>query len=88
MFPLAASDADRSGNVKPGTIIDSEICTPYGNDYYLMSHAGLIGTSKPCHYTILLDENRLGPDGVQEMTNVLAYIYPRSTRSVSIVAPA
>lgn len=53
-----------------------------------MSHGGLLGTSRPCHYQVLLDENKMSPDVVQQLTYNLAHIYPRSTRSVSIVSPA
>lgn len=55
---------------------------------YLMSHGGLLGTSRPCHYQVLIDENKMSPDVIQQLTYNLAYIYPRSTRSVSIVSPA
>jgi eukaryotic translation initiation factor 2C len=53
-----------------------------------MSHGGLLGTSRPCHYQVLIDENKMSPDVLQQLTYNLAYIYPRSTRSVSIVSPA
>lgn len=53
-----------------------------------MSHGGLLGTSRPCHYQVLMDENKMSPDVIQQLTYNLAYIYPRSTRSVSIVSPA
>ena len=53
-----------------------------------MSHCGLLGTSKPSHYSVLLDEAKLGPDQLQATTYHLAYIYARSTRSVSIASPA
>lgn len=53
-----------------------------------MSHGGLLGTSRPTHYTVLLDENKLPADAIQSLTYHLAYIYPRSTRSVSIASPA
>lgn len=87
-FPIAPQDGDRSGNVRAGTVIDSDITHPYYNDFYLMSHAGLLGTSKPTHYTTILDESKLGPDQLQVITYQLAYIYARSTRSVSIASPA
>lgn len=47
-----------------------------------------MGTSRPCHYQVLLDENGMGPDGIQQLTYNLTYLYPRSTRSVSLVSPA
>lgn len=53
-----------------------------------MSHAGLLGTSRPAHYTVLLNEPKLGPDQLQELTYYLAHVYARSTRSVSIASPA
>ena len=53
-----------------------------------MSHGGLLGTSRPCHYSVLVDESKLSADALQQLTYNLAYIYPRSTRSVSIVSPA
>ena len=88
VLPLNDAEADRSGNAKAGTIIDTEIAHPVFDDYYLLSQAGLLGTSRPCHYTILLDENNFGTDVIQLMTYQLAYLSPRSTRSLSIAAPA
>jgi eukaryotic translation initiation factor 2C len=88
MYPQNPNDADRSGNVKAGTVVDREITHPFYADFYLMSHAGLLGTSRPTHYTVLLDESNLGPDQIQATAYYLAHIYARSTRSVSIASPA
>ncbi|XP_050370071.1 protein argonaute 5-like [Argentina anserina] len=79
---------DRSGNIQPGTVVDTEICHPTEFDFYLNSHAGIQGTSRPAHYHVLLDENRFTGDGLQVLTNNLCYTYARCTRSVSIVPPA
>ncbi|KNC97218.1 uncharacterized protein SPPG_07605 [Spizellomyces punctatus DAOM BR117] len=86
-FPMDKNDTDKSGNCLPGTVVESEICHPHEFDFFLMSHPGLHGTSKPCHYFVLFDENHLTSDTIQEMTYKLAYIYARSTRAVSIVTP-
>lgn len=88
MYPSRQEEGDRSGNCRAGTVIDSEIVHPFFSDFYLMSHGGLLGTSRPTHYTVLLDEAKLGPDQLQATTYYLAYIYARSTRSVSIASPA
>lgn len=88
MFPSSEKDADRSGNVKAGTVIDTEVVHPSFNDLYLVSQAGLLGTSKPTHYTILLDESKFGNDVLEKLTFELAFLMPRSTRSISIAAPA
>uniref|UniRef100_A0A2N9F5D0 Piwi domain-containing protein n=1 Tax=Fagus sylvatica TaxID=28930 RepID=A0A2N9F5D0_FAGSY len=78
----------KSGNVLPGTVVDSKICHPTEFDFYLCSHAGIQGTSRPAHYHVLWDENNFTPDGIQSLTNNLCYTYARCTRSVSVVPPA
>ncbi|KAG8065820.1 hypothetical protein GUJ93_ZPchr0004g38528 [Zizania palustris] len=79
---------DRSGNILPGTVVDSKICHPTEFDFYLCSHAGIQGTSRPTHYHVLWDENKFTADELQTLTNNLCYTYARCTRSVSIVPPA
>lgn len=79
---------DRSGNIMPGTVVDSKICHPTEFDFYLCSHAGIQGTSRPAHYHVLWDENAFTADQLQSLTNNLCYTYARCTRSVSIVPPA
>ncbi|KAM5584348.1 hypothetical protein ABKV19_003957 [Rosa sericea] len=91
LFPADHSNRgqmDRSGNIQPGTVVDTEICHPTEFDFYLNSHAGIQGTSRPAHYHVLFDENRFTADGLQVLTNNLCYTYARCTRSVSIVPPA
>ncbi|KAF8364827.1 hypothetical protein HHK36_033197 [Tetracentron sinense] len=79
---------DKSGNILPGTVVDSKICHPTEFDFYLCSHAGIQGTSRPAHYHVLWDENNFTADRLQSLTNNLCYTYARCTRSVSIVPPA
>ncbi|KAL0534162.1 hypothetical protein IC582_028446 [Cucumis melo] len=87
LFPTSA-DTDRSGNILPGTVVDTSICHPTEFDFYLNSHAGIQGTSRPTHYHVLYDENKFTADAMQMLTNNLCYTYARCTRSVSIVPPA
>ncbi|KAF6173400.1 hypothetical protein GIB67_027095 [Kingdonia uniflora] len=82
------SSTDKSGNILPGTVVDSKICHPTDFDFYLCSHAGIQGTSRPAHYHVLWDENNFTADGIQSLTNNLCYTYARCTRSVSVVPPA
>ncbi|XP_062105193.1 protein argonaute 5-like [Humulus lupulus] len=79
---------DRSGNIQPGTVVDTQICHPTEFDFYLNSHAGIQGTSRPTHYHVLFDENKFNADALQVLTNNLCYTYARCTKSVSIVPPA
>ncbi|KAI3683581.1 hypothetical protein L1987_84089 [Smallanthus sonchifolius] len=90
-FPERHGDrntTDRSGNILPGTVVDTKICHPTEFDFYLCSHAGIQGTSRPTHYHVLYDDNKFTADGLQILTNSLCYTYARCTRSVSIVPPA
>jgi eukaryotic translation initiation factor 2C len=91
LFPTAHNDrnsTDRSGNILPGTIVDTGICHPTQFDFYLCSHAGIQGTSRPTHYHVLYDENNFSADNLQALTYHLCFTYARCTRSVSIVPPA
>ncbi|KAI0677581.1 argonaute-like protein [Trametes maxima] len=86
-FPTNSNDADRSGNCPAGTVVDNHIVHPTEFDFYLQSHSGLLGTSRPAHYNVLLDENGFTPDSLQALSFALCHVYARSTRSVSIPAP-
>ncbi|KAL1545514.1 Protein argonaute-4 [Salvia divinorum] len=74
-------------NVQPGTIIDNKVCHPNNCDFYLCAHAGMIGTTRPTHYHVLLDEVVFSPDELQELVHSLSYVYQRSTTAISVVAP-
>ncbi|BBG96732.1 Argonaute family protein [Prunus dulcis] len=54
-------------NVPAGTIIDNKVCHPKNNDFYLCSHAGMIGTTRPTHYHVLYDELGFSADDLQEL---------------------
>ncbi|CAG8508402.1 5106_t:CDS:10 [Ambispora leptoticha] len=92
-FPVTENDADRTGNCRTGTVVDTMITRPdeYNFCKYrfkdLQSQAGLQGTCRPCHYQVLHDENALGPDHLQSLSYNLCYLYARCTRSVSVVPP-
>ncbi|KAJ3046155.1 Eukaryotic translation initiation factor 2C [Rhizophlyctis rosea] len=87
VFPREG-EGDSKGNCLAGTVVDSDVTHPFEYDFYLTSHSGLQGTSKPAHYHVLYDENGFGPDDLQEVTYRLCYLFARSTRSVSIPPPA
>nr|XP_043632802.1 protein argonaute 4A-like [Erigeron canadensis] len=74
-------------NVPPGTIIDSKVCHPKNNDFYLCAQNGAIGTTRPTHYQVLLDQIGFSADQLQELVHSLSYVYQRSTSAISVVAP-
>jgi eukaryotic translation initiation factor 2C len=78
----------RSGNIPAGTTVDVGITHPNEFDFYLCSHAGVQGTSRPSHYHVLWDDNDFSADELQCLTYQLCHTYVRCTRSVSYPAPA
>ncbi|KAF8165769.1 argonaute-like protein [Crassisporium funariophilum] len=80
-------DADRSGNAQAGTTIDEGLGHPTEFDYYQLTHGGLLGTSRPAHYSVLYDDNKFSADAMQGLSFALTHVYARATRSVSIPAP-
>ncbi|KAI9004613.1 Piwi domain-containing protein [Gaertneriomyces semiglobifer] len=74
-------------NIPPGTVVDQTITSPTLFDFYLCSHAGLKGTSRPVHYQVLHDDNKLTQNDLQKLAYELCYLYGKATRSVSIVTP-
>ena len=57
-----------AGVLTAGVLVDSDICHPTEFDFYLSSHAGVQGTSKPAHYHVLLGENKKGAHELQLLT--------------------
>jgi len=88
MFPKDPKEAaDKSGNCAAGTVIDQVIGHPLEFDFFMLSHGGLIGTSRPAHYSVVYDDNNFTPDSLQKLTFSLCHVYARATRSVSIPPP-
>ena len=51
-----------------GTVIDTDIVSPNGFDFYLNSHAAIQGTSRPMLYQVLYDEIGFTSDDIQQLT--------------------
>ena len=76
-FPRNDNEGDLSGNCPAGTVVDSDVVNPVEFDFYLQSHGGQLGTSRPTHYNVLVDEN--------EFTYVVAFLSDSFTRSLSML---
>lgn len=75
-------------NVPSGTIVDDiKVVHPRNYDFYVCAQPGMIGTSRPAHYHVLLDEIGFSPDALQNLILSLSYVYQRSSSATSIVAP-
>lgn len=84
-FAKSPGDADRSGNLPAGLVVDKTVTHPYAFDFFLQAHAGLVGTARPTHYICLLDELGITPDQLQQLCNALSYSFARCTKAVSLV---
>lgn len=91
LFPHGLMPRDqKTGNCPAGVVVDQRITQPQGHfdDFYLLSHSAIQGTSRPSHYTVLLNEVCPGqPQSLQDLSYALCHVYAKATRSVSIPAP-
>lgn len=74
-------------NIPAGTVVDTGPVSAKLYDFFLCSHAGLQGTSKPSYYVVLLNEDNIPADELQSLTFLLCHDYQRCSKSVSIPAP-
>ncbi|KAK4440323.1 protein argonaute 2 [Sesamum alatum] len=87
LFVEDRNDGGMSGNVPPGTVVDTKIVHPQDFDFYLCSHYGGLGTSKPTHYYVLWDENSFTSDELQKLIYDMCFTFARCTKPVSLVPP-
>ncbi|KAF8881571.1 argonaute-like protein [Infundibulicybe gibba] len=87
-FATNSQFADKNGNTRPGTVVDKGVTGVFDFDFYLQAHAGLQGTVKSTHYTVVYDENALTADEIQQGTHDTSYLYARATKAVSLIPAA
>ncbi|KAK2970377.1 hypothetical protein RJ640_017979 [Escallonia rubra] len=80
-------DGGSSGNVPPGTVVDTIIVHASEFDFYLCSHFGSLGTSRPTHYHVIHDENHFTSDKLQKLIYHLCFTFARCTKPVALVTP-
>lgn len=87
-FPHNPDDGcGKHKNVFPGSTVDTDIVFHEDFNFYLCSHAGIQGTSRPTRYAVLHDDSNFSADDIQMMTYYLCHCFSRCTRAVSIPAP-
>jgi len=88
LFPVNSRDGvGRNQNVPPGTVVDHTITHPTEFSFFLASHEGIQGTTKPTSYHLLWDDADMKSDDIIKMTYYLCHTYARCERSVSYPAP-
>ena len=65
-FPMDQDKYPENGNASAGTMLDQCI-------NYLLSHEGIQGTSRPCHYQVLWDD--MTADKLEELAYYFCYLY-------------
>ncbi|CAJ0750896.1 17729_t:CDS:10 [Entrophospora sp. SA101] len=78
---------DRNQNCLPGTVIDKEIVVPQNFEFFLYSHLSPLGTSKPAHYFVILNEGNFSSTEMYHFTYRLCFLSSRCNLSVSHVIP-
>lgn len=81
--PADQSLCDKLGNVTPGTLVENA----GGKDFFLVSHAGLLGTVIPVHYKLLHSEEPPNAFGVDDLQRIICYscsTYARATTTVGV----
>ncbi|KAF6163373.1 hypothetical protein GIB67_041254 [Kingdonia uniflora] len=87
LFHMKVGGELEKKNVLSGTVVDTKIIHPRNFDFYLCSHSGINGTSKPVRYTVLFDENGFSSQDIQKVIYNLCYTCARCTKPVSLVPP-
>ncbi|GME48338.1 Protein argonaute 1-like [Neofusicoccum parvum] len=92
-YPPSSAQEDiekiaKNGNVLPGTVVESGITSPCYFDFFLVSHEGIQGTSKPAHYFVIENGMKFSAQELQDLTQRVCCLYPRADKSVSYASPA
>uniref|UniRef100_A0A1I7U823 Piwi domain-containing protein n=1 Tax=Caenorhabditis tropicalis TaxID=1561998 RepID=A0A1I7U823_9PELO len=82
-------ESDQSGILNPssGTTVDKGIVSKYKFDFFLASHHGDLGTTRPGHYTVMYDSMNMTKDQIYKMTYELSFLSARCRKPVSLPVP-
>jgi len=88
-FPTSQSDhGGKSGNLPCGFVADKSIASPLcERDFWMISHGGLMGTSRPSHYVVMRNDHSFLEQKLEEISYYLCHIHQGSASSISIPAP-
>ncbi len=75
---------NKTANIPPGLVVDTDIVHPGQFSFFLNSHKALQGTNRPALYHVLYDEIQFTADELQLLTYYLCFTDPRSSTSEAI----
>ncbi|KAI6223615.1 hypothetical protein M3Y99_01451200 [Aphelenchoides fujianensis] len=93
LHPVRLMPAVRSGskaleqNLKPGTCVDAGITDPHVSEFFLLGHAGKLGTSRVPRYSVLCNEARMSMEDLQRTTFLLCFGHQIIAGTISLPAP-
>ncbi|KAI0032358.1 Piwi domain-containing protein, partial [Vararia minispora EC-137] len=74
-------------NVPPGLLVSEGVIGRVYDNFYLVSQAGILGTSRPTHYVVRERAQDMTLELCQDLSYFLTHINARTTRSVALPAP-
>ncbi|KAI0543366.1 ribonuclease H-like domain-containing protein [Xylaria curta] len=83
-----------SRNIRSGTVVDRGVTQATMWDFFLTAHKGIQGTSRPAHYTVLLDEvfreksRENAANELEKLTFDMCHLFGRAAKAVGICPPA
>eukprot|EP00921_Rhytidocystis_pertsovi_P007895 GHVQ01013068.1.p1 GENE.GHVQ01013068.1~~GHVQ01013068.1.p1 ORF type:complete len:875 (+),score=85.87 GHVQ01013068.1:341-2626(+) len=78
----------QGANLPPGYLLDNALSHLGGyENFYLLGHAGIIGTSHPTRYFILLDDNKFAKGLLHQFCYNMCHLFARCTRACSLPSP-
>lgn len=74
-------------NAPPGTVVDQMVTRPEAYDFFLVPQSVTQGTVNPTAYSVILDEAKLGPSCMQQLTFALCHLYQNWPGTIRVPAP-
>ncbi|KAH7678335.1 WAGO-2 protein, partial [Aphelenchoides avenae] len=84
---ISPQDKPTAQNIKPGSVVDTQIVHPRVTEFYLNSHVALQGSAKTPRYTVLVNDGELSIDKLEAMTYWLCYGHQIVNMPTSLPSP-